>query len=299
MTRRDVEFDAAGVTLRGWFYLAEGSTGTAPTIVISHGFSAVKEMYLDRFAEVFAANGCNALVYDNRNFGTSDGLPRQEIDPWAQVRDYRDAITYGITLPESDASRIGIWGSSYSGGHVLVVAAIDRRVKAVVSQVPLISGYENVRVLVRSDFIDSFREQFDADRLARFRGEPPAMVPVVVENPLDPAALPTADSWQWFTDTEKTRAPNWKNEVTLRSVEMLGEYNPVDYIAQISPTPLLLMPALNDTLVPSRFAIAAYEKALQPKRLEILPGGHFDAYVKGFETSSTAALAWFREHLAS
>ena len=62
MTRRDVEFDAAGVTLRGWFYLAEGSTGTAPTIVISHGFSADKEMYLDRFAEVFAANGFNALV---------------------------------------------------------------------------------------------------------------------------------------------------------------------------------------------------------------------------------------------
>jgi hypothetical protein len=299
MTRRDVEFDAAGVTLRGWFYLAEGSTGTAPTIVISHGFSAVKEMYLDRFAEVFAANGFNALVYDNRNFGTSDGLPRQEIDPWAQVRDYRDAITYAITLPETDASRIGIWGSSYSGGHVLVVAAVDRRVRAVVSQVPLISGYENVRVLVRSDFIDGFREQFDADRLARFRGEPPAMVPVVAENPLDPAALPTADSWQWFTDTGKTRAPNWKNEVTLRSVEMLGEYNPVDYIAQISPTPLLLMPALNDTLVPSRFAIAAYEKALQPKRLEILPGGHFDAYVKGFDTSSAAALAWFREHLAS
>jgi hypothetical protein len=129
--RRDVEFDAAGVTLRGWFYTAdgstgEGSTGTAPTIVMAHGFSAVKEMYLDHFAEVFAADGLNALVYDNRNFGDSDGLPRQEIDPWAQVRDYRDAITYAITLPETDASRIGIWASSYSGGHVLVVAAVDR-----------------------------------------------------------------------------------------------------------------------------------------------------------------------------
>src|SRR5246127_4447403 len=100
MTHRDIAFDAEGVTLRGWFYTAEGATGPAPTIVMAHGFSAVKEMYLDRFAEVFAAAGLNALVFDNRNFGASDGEPRQEIDPWAQVRDYRHAITYLHTVPE-------------------------------------------------------------------------------------------------------------------------------------------------------------------------------------------------------
>ena len=297
MARRDIEFDAEGVTLRGWFYPAEGSAEVAPTIVMAHGFSAVKEMYLDKFAEAFAAGGLNALVFDNRNFGDSDGTPRLEIDPWAQVRDYRHAITYAITLPETDTDRIGIWGSSYSGGHVLVVGAIDRRVKAVVAQVPLISGYDNIRALVRSDFIAGFREQFDADRLARFQGKEPAMVPVVAEDPLAPSALPTPDSWQWFTETGQTRAPNWKNEVTLRTVEMLGEYNPVDYIAQISPTPLLLLPARGDVLTPSAFAIAAYEQAREPKKLVILPGGHFDAYVDGFDASSGPALAWFREHL--
>ena len=172
MTRRDIEFDAEGVTLRGWFYAAEGAGGPAPTVVMAHGFSAVKEMYLDSFAEVFAAGGLNVVVFDNRCFGASDGEPRQEIDPWVQVRDYRHAITYASTLPEVDPRRIGIWGSSYSGGHVLVVAAIDRRVKAVVCQVPLISGHDNLRALVRADFIAGLREQFDADRLARFRGEP-------------------------------------------------------------------------------------------------------------------------------
>jgi hypothetical protein len=124
------------------------------------------------------------------------------------------------------------------------------------------------------------------------------MVPVVAENPLDPAALPTPDSWLWFTETGKNRAPNWKNEVTLRTVEMLGEYNPGDYIAQISPTPLLLLPARNDVLTPSAFAIGAYEQAREPKKLVILPGGHFDAYVDGFDASSRPALAWFQEHLA-
>ena len=85
--RTDVEFDAEGTTLRGWLYVPDGATGPVPTIVMSHGFSAVKEMYLDRFAEVFADAGLGALVYDNRNFGASDGEPRLEIDPWEQVRD--------------------------------------------------------------------------------------------------------------------------------------------------------------------------------------------------------------------
>lgn len=298
MSRRDVEFDAEGVTLRGWFYPAEGVATSAPTVVLAHGFSAVKEMYLDDYAEVFAAAGLNALVFDNRNFGASDGEPRQEIDPWAQIRDYRHAITYAGTLPEVDASRIGVWGSSYSGGHVLVVAAIDRRVKAVVCQVPLVSGHDNLRALVRADLIAGFREMFDADRAARFSGAAPMTVPVVAEDPLAASALPTADSWQWFTETAAERAPSWRNEVTLRSVEMFTEYEPGAYLPYISPTPLLMLPAVGDHLTPSELAIAAFDRAHEPKRLQILPGGHFDAYVKGASISQAAARDWFVEHLA-
>jgi len=302
MIRRDIEFDAEGTTLRGWFYPAggarEGAAGTSPAVLMAHGFSAVKEMYLDKFAEVFAEAGLNVVVFDNRGFGASDGEPRQEIDPWAQVRDYRHAVTYASTLPEVDPARIGIWGSSYSGGHVLVVAAIDRRVKAVVSQVPLVSGHDNLRALVRADFIAGLREQFDADRLARFGGEPPVMVPVVDEDPLAPSALPTPDSWQWFTETGKNLAPAWRNEVTLRSVEMFTEYEPASYLPYISPTPLLMLVAFGDHLVPSELATAAFERAREPKRLIVLPGGHFDAYVAGFAAASGHARDWFVQHLA-
>ncbi|MGA2830756.1 MAG: alpha/beta hydrolase [Streptosporangiaceae bacterium] len=298
MARRDIAFDAEGVTLRGWFY-ADEQAGPRPAVIMAHGFSAVKEMYLDSFAEVFAAAGLNVLVYDNRCFGASDGEPRQEIDPWAQVRDYRHAISYASTLPEVDPARIGVWGSSYSGGHVLVAAAIDRRVKAVVSQVPLVSGHDNFRALVRADFIAGFRQQFDADRLARFRGGPPAMVPVVDKDPLAPSALPTPDSWEWFSETGNTRAPAWRNEVTLRSVEMFTEYEPRTYLPYISPTPLLLLVAEGDHLVPSELAIAAFDAAHQPKELVILPGGHFDAYVKGFDAASSHARDWFTRHLAT
>jgi fermentation-respiration switch protein FrsA (DUF1100 family) len=296
--RKDIAFRTQdGLTLRGWHSVPDGLAGKAPVIVMAHGFSAVKEMYLDRFAEAFAAAGLGVLVFDNRNFGASDGEPRQEIDPWQQVRDYRDAITFAETLPETDPARIGIWGSSYSGGHVLVVGATDRRVKCVTAQVPLISGHRNARRLIRADHIAGVQAMFDADRRARYTGAAPAMIPVVAEDPAAPCALPTPDSWTWFTETGRNRAPSWRNEVTLQSVEMFTAYEPGAWIRFISPTPLLLVVALGDHLTVADEALAAYEQALEPKQLVCLNGGHFDAYVRDFDAASTAARDWFVAHL--
>jgi fermentation-respiration switch protein FrsA (DUF1100 family) len=297
--RQDIEFNVDGVVLRGWLYVPDARTVPHPTVVMAHGFAGLKEMYLDRFAEAFAEAGLASLVLDNRNFGASGGEPRHEIDPWQQVSDYRAAITYAVTRPEVDGDRIGIWGSSYSGGHVLVVGAIDRRVKCVVSQVPVVSGHANIRALVRADVLPGLRAQFEADRLARFLGAAPAMVPVVDADPLAPAALPTPDSWAWFTDTHERRAPAWRNEVTLRSVEMFSEYEPGAYIPWISPTPLLMCVAREDVLTATELAIETYQRAREPKQLVLLPGGHFDAYVDDFEISSVAASDWFSQHLLS
>jgi uncharacterized protein len=90
----------------------------------------------------------------------------------------------------------------------------------------------------------------------------------------------------------------WRNEVTLRSVEMFTEYEPASYLPYISPTPLLMLVAFGDHLVPSELATAAFEHAHQPKRLIVLPGGHFDAYVAGFAAASGHARDWFVQHLA-
>ncbi|MDH3475418.1 MAG: alpha/beta hydrolase [Rhodospirillales bacterium] len=295
---RDIEFKTEdGVTLRGWLYLPDNGGGTVPTVVMAHGFSALKENYLGLYAEVYAASGLGALVFDNRNFGASDGEPRQEIDPWQQIRDYRDAITYASGLSEVDENRIGVWGSSYSGAHVLVLGAIDRRIKCVASQVPLISGHRNARRLIRADIIAPVQQMFVDDRKARFAGEAPGMIAVVSDDPNVPCALPTPDSYEWFTETAEKRAPAWRNEVTLRSVEMFMEYEPGSYIEYISPTPLLMVVAAGDHLTVADEAIAAYERALEPKRLVLLKGGHFDAYVKDFDAASGAARDWFVEHL--
>jgi fermentation-respiration switch protein FrsA (DUF1100 family) len=295
--RKDIQFKTTdGTTLRGWHYQPEGS-GKHPTIVLAHGFSAVKEMYLDKYAEAFAKEGFASVVYDNRNFGASDGESRQEIDPWLQVRDYSDAVTFALSLEQTEAARIGIWGSSYSGAHVLVVGATDRRVHCVVSQVPLTSGSQGFRRLVRADFIAPLQTQLRAERANRAAGGTLAMLPVVAQDPTTPSALPTADSYKWFSETAASRAPAWRNEVTLRTIEYGFGYEPGTYIGLISPTPLLLIVAVKDHLAVSDLAIAAYERALEPKRLVLLPGGHFDAYVDEFDHSFGAARDWFRTHL--
>lgn len=167
MTRENVEFKTSdNVVLRGWFYSPSNTTSSTklPCLVLSHGFSALKEMDLDTFAAHFTSQlPLTCLVYDNRGFGDSDvkpGEPRREIIPAVQCSDISDAITYAQSREDVDPEKIGIWGSSYSGGHVLWVGAVDRRVKAVLSQVPCVSGWENFHRLIRPDFIAGLDRTF-------------------------------------------------------------------------------------------------------------------------------------------
>jgi len=294
--RREIEFDAEGAMLRGWHYVPEGDRDSCVTIIMAHGFSAVKEQYLDDYAKAFAKSGLGAIVFDNRNFGASAGEPRQEIDPVQQIRDYRHAITYACTLPDVDSDRIGIWGTSYSGGHVLAVAAADSRVKCVVSQVPTISGPEAAARRTRADLVPGVLAALNADRAARFQGAPPVMIKVVSQADGGPAALAGDDSWRFFTGS-MPRAPAWNNEVTLRSAEMAREYEPGTCIHRISPTPLLMIVANQDHVTPTDLALDAFERALQPKKLVLLEGGHFVPYVDQFKKSSGAAIDWFQQHM--
>jgi uncharacterized protein len=305
--RTDITFDAEGTTLRGWLYLPEQGIMPFPLVVMAHGWAAVKELYLDLFAEAFADAGLATLVYDHRNFGASDGLPRQEIDPWAQVRDYRHAITFAATLPQVDHERIGVWGSSYSGGHVLVVGALDKRVKCVVSQVPTISGWRNTLRRFPGDTLMALRERFNADRQARFHGEAPTMVPILPELNAADAETPTAsisdiarpignDEESWFRMSRERRA-TWRNEITLRSLEMYAEYEPGSYIERIGPTPLLVIMADADTLTPTDEILAAYGRACEPKQLRIVPGGHYDIYGTQRKMAMATARDWFLQHL--
>lgn len=135
-----------GLKLAGLFYTPDNASGTKlPCIVMSNGFGAIKEMGILPFAERFPAElGVAVLLFDNRNLGESEGEPRQEVIPSLQISDYSDAITYAQLRPDVDPNNIAIWGTSYSGAHVLTVGAVDRRVKCVVSQVCYCSRKDNL-----------------------------------------------------------------------------------------------------------------------------------------------------------
>lgn len=261
------------------------------------GFACVKEMHLPKYAEIFAAAGLCVLLFDFRNLGASDGSPRQELNPWQQAEDYRHAITYAATLPSVDPERIGIWGSSYSGGHCLMVAATDRRVKCVAVQVPTISGHESGLRRVPMNKVAELTQAFGEDRARRMQGEAPAMRPLVGEL-ADHPLYPSGEARDWFLECGP-QAPNWRNEVTLRSMEYARAYEPGIYTAYISPTPLLMIVGREDHVTCTDLQLEAYNRALEPKKLVLLTGGHFAPYTEEFELSSGAARDWFVCHLGT
>ncbi|WP_330230430.1 alpha/beta hydrolase [Nocardia sp. NBC_00508] len=295
--RVDVEFTSGGVTLRGWLYEPVNTAAAGvPLVVMTHGFAGVKE-WVAPFAEVFSKAGLACLVYDHRGFGTSDGEPRYEVDPMAQVDGYRDAITFAQTLDGIDPDRIAVWGTSFAGAHALVVAAIDRRVRAVVSQVPLTHGWAMFSRLVSPIALPAMHEAIAADRLARAAGKPYQMIKSASDDPTDLVAMPGADVYEWLM-ANGPQIPTWRNEVTLSSVDKLQSYAPEAFLRRVSPTPLLMVIADNDTLTPTDVALTSYAEALEPKQLELIPGGHFEVYGERFDQASSAARNFLLTHLA-
>ncbi len=287
-------------------YLSEGSklsallyipqkVGRCPAIVMAHGFGLTKEAYIDKYAEKFAENGFVVILFDYRNLGESEGHPRQEVNPFLQIDDYKNSITFAITLDQVDPTKIGIWGTSYSGGHALVVAATDRRVKCVVAQVPTISGFRSGLRRMPADKIPAYLKSVHQDRLNRLNNEEP-MVKKLVGEVSDNPIYPTSDAKEYYMGAHNLSG-TFRNEVTLRSTEYSRMYEPGIYASQISPTPVLYIVALNDTVTPTDLCLEAYEKTLQPKGLKTIADGHFSPYLQHFDITSNAAVGWFCAHL--
>jgi uncharacterized protein len=255
-------------------------------------------MGLDAYAEVFTAAGLAALVYDNRNLGASDGEPRFEIDPVAQMRDYQHAISYAETLQDVDKGRIGIWGTSYSGGLVLMVAALDRRVKCVVSQVPFISGYANLMLVTALETRDQYYRTLEDERRSLYSGNPRALTSVCTDDPTKPVDAPGRRTFSYFQSYTKAKNLNWENKVTVRSLDLRLAYEAMPFIERIAPIPLLMIVADNDTITPTDICLQAFARALEPKKLVLVHGDHYTPYLEEFSVSSTAARDWFVHHLS-
>lgn len=296
--RRDIEFKSEGVTLRGWLYKPSRGKSPFPTVVMAHGFSGVKEMGLDQYAEVFCKAGLAVLVYDNRCLGTSDGKPRSDIDPVMQLRDYRSAITFAQMQKECASDRIGVWGTSYTGGTVCAVAALDRRVKAVVSQVPFMIGTRNLQQFMPVGNMKAFRQMLDDDRARRVEGKPSAYMKMCSLDPNEPHLFPGEATYN-FIHRYVNADPNctWENRVTLRSLDYMLEYDVSGYMKQISPTPLLMIVSEFDTTTPTDIALDCYAMVPGPKELLVIKADHYAAYVDGFDETSSTARDFFLRNL--
>jgi uncharacterized protein len=285
-----------GTVLRGWFFSAQGKTSPAPLVLLHDGFGGVKEGHLERFARGFAQAGFNALGYDPRGLGESGGRVRNEIDPAQYVADFRDAITFGASLPGVDAKRIGVWGSSYGGGIAIQTGALDTRISCVVAQVPFLSGGARWRA-VPAERKARLKDLFAGERALRAGGHDVMTMKIVSRDPQrEPSILDSPDSFDWCMATAK-EGPNWRNEVTVRSLEMVFGFEPIAHILGVSPRPLLILAAENDALMPFEDSRRAFATAGEPKAFVVLPCGHFDPYKANFEQSFGAARDWFQKHL--
>lgn len=292
---RNVEFKANdGTVIRGKIYW----TGSKPAtgIVMAHGFGGMRAM-IDHYADYFSQAGFAVLVHDHRGFGESDGL-RHDINPYQQLSDWKDAITFFEGQPEVDASQgMGIWGSSFAGGLAMVMAANDPRIACVVAQIPNVSGHRNTARMFTPPQLEDLHARIAADRKARLGGAKPGMYPLFPEEPGQYAAYlyGVPDS---FADQMRTIPPEvWKNEVTLSSMEHLLEFEPAAWGPYVAPKPLLMVVGEKDVCTFIDIQLAVFAELREPKKLVTYAGGHFDAYGEFFNETAGPAREWFCAHL--
>ncbi len=295
--RKNITFFSKGLRCSGWLFvpddLPEGQR--APIIVMAHGFTGVKEMFLPDFAERFSAAGFVTLAFDYRYFGDSEGEPRCQLFPLHQVEDVRNAITWASDQSEVDPQRVGVWGTSYGGGIVVYAATFDRRIKAVVAQVPSTMSLEFRRAMdpERWDSLDGFLLQ---DRVERYKTGAVNYLKVVAPEG-EPCVFPGKEAYEAYMTLAET-SPNWRNQVSVESLEKTRQFDPVSLVHWMAPTALLLIPGEKDSLIPIDAVKDTYERAQEPKDIAILPIGHFDIYEEPWLSKAAgAAIDWFEKYL--
>ena len=297
---RAVEFYSEGATIRGRLYLPQ-SAKKPPLVIMAHGTSATIAMVADKYAECFCRSGMGVLLYDHRNFGISDGEPRQEINPWTQCRGYRDAVGFATTLAEIDGSRIGLWGDSFTGGQVVLVGAMDERVKAVVAQCPVF-GAEQPQLSPSPENFAVLKEILEKGDI---RGSPETTTGPLPVVSFDPVAIPSLllpiQAFRWFIDYGGRAGTRWINRVTRVIPRTQVPYSPF-LCAPFLKQPTLMIVATDDEMVHANYGVtkAAFSLIRGEKEWYDIEGGHFGMLYypsELFDTASRKQSDFFRKWL--
>ena len=296
-----VWFDSGGVRCAGVHLSGQGGTfaddqARRPCVVLAHGFGGTVDSGLLPYAERFAAAGVDALAFDYRHFGSSDGEPRQLLSVPRQLEDYAAAIAFARSLEGVDPDRIVVWGSSYSGGHVVPVAVADGRVAAVIAQVPNMDGAAALVNIARYAGPGQLARLAVAgmrDLAASLSGRPPVMIPLVAP-PGSVGAMTTPDAEPGYL---AIAGPSWRNEAAARIALRTATYRP-GLQADSLPCPILVQIADRDAIAPVKAAQDAAWRATGRAEVRTYPIGHFDIYTGApFEQAIADQLRFLRRHV--
>lgn len=273
MTRIDAVITSSGVGCAAWLYRPDGD-GPHPLVVMAHGFSATREQRLDAYAERFCDAGVGALLFDYRHFGASGGEPRQLLDIGRQQADFRAAVAHARAIDWVDPERVALFGSSFSGGHVLAVGAEDHRIAAVVAQCPFTDGLASLPALGARNIalatIAALRDQLGA-----LAGRPPYYVPAVGP-PGSFAMMSTPDAEPGFSGLTPAQT-GWVNRVSARVGLAIGLYRPGRAVARLT-CPVLFCVCERDAITPAPRTLR-YVATASRGEVRRYPVGHFDIYV--------------------
>jgi fermentation-respiration switch protein FrsA (DUF1100 family) len=290
--REDVRFRSGDDECAAWLYRPDAVEGDVACVVMAHGFGGVKEARLDAYAERFADAGYAALVFDYRYFGGSGGEPRLLIDIGRQRDDWRAAIAYAREIDGVHPGRIVGWGTSFSGGHVLEIAAAGERFAALIAQGPFMSG----PAVLRSAGIGHNNRLGLAgmrDVVASFRGGGHFIS--IVGPPGTTAAMTSPDAEPGY----RALFPpgyQWENKFLPRGTMSLPLQRPYTKAKRVS-APLLVQVMTDDVVTPPEPARRAAQDAPRGELIEY-PGGHFDIYVgEPFERAVTDQIAFLERVL--
>jgi len=294
MGRQDITFNSGGQRCAAWLYVPDGADGPFPCVVMAHGFAGTRADGIPEFAERFVAAGLAAFVFDYRHFGDSEGEPRQLLDIGKQLDDWTAAIACARTREEVDPRRIALWGSSFSGGHVVPTAVRDGQIQAVISQGPFSDGLRQIRsfslALNLKITLHALRDQIGA-----LLGRPPRYSPVI--GPPGSDALLQSPQCEPGYSAIVPAGSRWRNECTPRVMLRVPRYRPFLSGTRLS-CPWLVCIAERDDLTPPAIARELAQAAGAEVRGYDL--GHFDIYVgAGFEQVVADQVAFLERHLVS
>jgi uncharacterized protein len=296
--RDEVAFDSGGATCRAWLYRPSTSgdrKALRPCIVMAHGMALTRSAGLDRYARKFVVAGYVVLVFDYRHFGDSDGEPRQLFSIGRQLEDWAGAIRYARSLAGVDPALIALWGTSFSGGHVITAAARDGNIAAVSAQGPMMDALAGMPQIVRNAGWFTFL-RFGLlgmlDQLRAILGMAPVYVPVVAK----PGQLGVLCSTDAEPGYRAITPPDWRNQICARFALVGALYRPIVHADKLR-CPTLIQVCMRDTVVSASAGVATARRIGSYAELHEYDCGHFDIYGEQFERATDEQLAFFAHAL--